>query len=66
MAEFQKGDVVMLKSGGEPMTVDDVGDYASGMSMGPKDGVRCVWFEGKKVQRHVFDAATLKKIETAD
>jgi uncharacterized protein YodC (DUF2158 family) len=59
MAQFNKGDVVMLKSGGERMTVEDVGDYSQGMGMGPEDGVHCVWFEGKKVQSHTFDAATL-------
>jgi len=42
--EFRKGDVVQLKSGGPSMTVANVGDY-SAMGTGPKDGVKCDWFE---------------------
>jgi len=64
MSEFQKGDVVELKSGGPAMTVSDVGNY-SGMSLGPEDGVKCVWFESVKGVRtafeKVFDAAVLTK-----
>lgn len=66
MAEFSKGDVVQLKSGGPLMTVSDVGNY-SGMGTGPEDGVKCVWFDTvkgvQKNQDHVFDAAVLKKYE---
>lgn len=52
MAEtFAVGDVVKLKSGGEPMTVEQV----------EGDDVSCVWFEGKRVQRETFTAGTLKK-----
>jgi uncharacterized protein YodC (DUF2158 family) len=36
MAQFKKGDVVELKSGGLKMTVDDVTE--AGM-------VKCIWFE---------------------
>lgn len=65
-SEFQKGDVVQLKSGGPRMTVSDVGDY-SGFGMGPKDGVKCVWFENvkgvQKNQSEVFDAAVLNKVD---
>ncbi len=47
---FSVGDVVQLKSGGEPMTVEEV------------DGndISCVWFEGKQPHRQQFVAATLK------
>jgi uncharacterized protein YodC (DUF2158 family) len=47
---FVVGDVVRLKSGGDPMTVEEV------------DGndISCVWFEGKKPHRQTFVAATLK------
>ncbi len=47
---FSVGDVVQLKSGGEPMTIEEVAG---------KD-ISCVWFEGKKHQRQTFVAATLK------
>jgi len=64
MSEFNKGDVVVLKSGGPKMTVSDVGDY-SGMAMGPKEGVKCIWFETvegvQRPQERVFDKAVLKK-----
>ncbi len=63
MAEFKKGDVVQLKSGGPKMTVTNVGNYSEGMGMGPEDGVACVWFEpGKATKAHekVFDSAVLQ------
>ena len=60
MSEIQKGDVVQLKSGGPIMTVEDVGDY-SGMGMGPKNGIKCVWFEKTTPKSKVFDAAVLVK-----
>lgn len=48
---FALGDVVQLKSGGEPMTVEEI------------DGIdiSCVWSEKKKVGRATFPAATLRK-----
>ena len=48
---FVVGDVVQLKSGGEAMTIEEIDD----------DDISCVWFEGKRVQRATFVAATLKK-----
>jgi len=57
MAEFKKGDTVRLKSGGPLMTVQDVDDYGP---LGPKDGVKCVWFEGKHREDSVFDSAVLE------
>jgi len=47
---FSVGDIVQLKSGGQPMTVEEV------------DGsdISCVWFEGKNAHRQTFVAATLK------
>ncbi len=46
---FKVGDTVMLKSGGEVMTVESVAEW-----------IGCVWFNGKKVERSQFDPATLK------
>jgi uncharacterized protein YodC (DUF2158 family) len=51
--EFNVGDTVMLKSGGEVMTVEEVSE----------DGIACVWFNGKKIERSSFYPATLKKYE---
>lgn len=47
---FSAGDIVQLKSGGEPMTVEEING----------NEVTCVWSESKKLQRQVFVAATLK------
>lgn len=47
---FAVGDIVQLKSGGEPMTVEELNG----------NEVTCVWSESKKLQRQVFVAATLK------
>lgn len=58
---FSKGQKVQLISGGPVMAVSAVGDYSH--SLGPEDGVLCVWFDTikgvQKVTEHVFDAAVL-------
>ena len=60
MADFQKGMVVRLKSGGPKMTVVRTGDYSP---MGPEDGVLCQWFDDKhKRTEEVFDAATIEVV----
>lgn len=60
MSGFKKGDIVKLKSGGPKMTVVSLGDYSGGMSLGPKDGVECTWFDDKHKQSSaVFDAETI-------
>jgi len=41
--EFKAGDLVMMKSGGPLMTVEQVSKTA----MTGEDGVWCVWFEKK-------------------
>lgn len=51
MSEFRPGDVVVLKSGGPAMTVEEVGDYDP---IGPSPGLKCIWFEGKEKQTDVF------------
>jgi uncharacterized protein YodC (DUF2158 family) len=50
MANFNSGDVVILKSGGPSMTVSDV----------EGDEVICDWFDGKKRMRDSFQASTLQ------
>lgn len=64
MSQFQKGDVVRLKSGGERMTIEDLGNFSS-MGVGPKEGAKCVWFDDRKVLREVFDIAVLEKAGSA-
>lgn len=57
MTQFNKGDTVRLKSGSPLMTVVDTGDYGP---LGPKDGVKCMWFDGSHRMDDVFDSAALK------
>jgi len=47
MADFKPGDLVVLKSGGPVMTVDDVDKYG-------QTGVSCVWFAGAKREVATF------------
>ncbi len=44
MATFKAGDLVVLKSGGPVMTVDEQNSY----------GVECVWFAGAKHEKARF------------
>jgi uncharacterized protein YodC (DUF2158 family) len=59
--QFQPGDVVQLKSGGAPMTIERVGLD----SLTQEETVWCVWKEtvGKReeVHRETFSPVTLKK-----
>jgi len=52
---FAEGDIVILKSGGPPMTVEEI----------VADGVWCLWFEGKRRQRKLFPAPTLQDSTTS-
>lgn len=56
--EFQKGDVVKLKSGGPLMTVSSVGDQWG------ETKVWCVWFEKTKKFEDTFDPAVLSIAST--
>jgi len=59
---FEVGAVVMLKSGGPKMTIQDIGDFSLGGVAG-HDQAFCVWFEGSKRQEAAFEFATLKRAE---
>ena len=52
--EFVAGDVVVLKSGGPPMTVQD---HAP-------DGVRCLWFDEAEMCSGTFVEATLRPLNS--
>ena len=52
MADFKKGDLVQLKSGGPKMTVNNPMDHVS--------RCECQWFSGSKLQRGFFDPETLE------
>ncbi len=51
-AAFAAGDVVVLKSGGPPMTVSEVLVTGS---------VSCQWFNGGAVEKGVFSPACLRR-----
>jgi len=53
---FKKGDVVKLKSGSPPMTIQDIGDYSH---RGAEDGALCVWFDKFEKKESVFDLDSL-------
>ena len=62
MADFEKGTIVQLKSGGPEMTVTSYkwlpmnGEY-------DKNTVNCKWFSGNEVKEDQFPVETLKVID---
>lgn len=58
MSEFKIGDVVILKSGGPPMTVHAISDYSATRGFNP--GLACVWFDGNKRVEDVFHPNTVE------
>lgn len=54
------GDVVILKSGGPPMTVHGFGDYP-GLDLHP--GVLCVWFNSNERVESVFHPDSIERYE---
>ena len=57
--KLKKGDVVILKSGGPKMTVQNFGEQKPGI-LTNVSWVRCVWFEGNRVYEYNFDQNVLK------
>jgi uncharacterized protein YodC (DUF2158 family) len=55
MAEFEAGDVVMLKSGGPYMTV------AAAAPSG--EGLACMWFDGPTLYKGHFHPSTVKTVD---
>ncbi|WP_455183062.1 YodC family protein [Azospirillum palustre] len=60
---FQKGDVVVLKSGGPPMTVDKVPGEPSHMPNTPRKEYACEWFKGAAPARGSYGEHVLKLYE---
>jgi uncharacterized protein YodC (DUF2158 family) len=56
MDELKIGDVVQLKSGGQTMTIEHIGQYPMKTGLSAK----CVWFDGKKACSELFGLATLE------
>lgn len=57
--KFKVGDVVKLKSGGQPMTINKF-VYDDFNKKPFEDRVECVWFEGKKFLREKIFITSLK------
>lgn len=55
--EFKIGDVVVLKSGGEPMTISDISDGLC----------ECTWFDEKKnIKSYRFPEESIRPIGDED
>lgn len=62
--KFYKGDIVVLKSGGPPMTVDMVpGEMEHKFSTDPLVGYRCEWFKGATAAHGIYGEHLLDKYE---
>ena len=51
--DFKIGDIVRLKSGGPPMTVDEVDKRAASQI------IACLWFDGAQLEDGEFSPASL-------
>lgn len=60
-----RGDIVVLKSGGPKMTVQNIGDATPG-PRGPITLVTCIWISNDHgtVCEHTFNKIVLKKAES--
>jgi len=56
MSDFQLGDVVVLKSGGPKMTIEQTGEDTFGRA-----AVWCDWFDGTKKISNTFPPTSLEK-----
>lgn len=62
--KFKHGDIVVMKSGGPPMTVDKVpGDRRNNYGHETMDEYRCEWFKGATSQHGTFGEHLLEKYE---
>lgn len=59
---FKRGDIVVIKSGGPPMTVDKVpGDMMNEYTRSVYEEYRCEWFKGATAQSGTFGEHLLEK-----
>jgi len=65
MSEFKKGDQVVLKSGGMPMTIQELGDFPNASGLTIKDAALCVWFDiDLNCHEKVFACVALRKLKS--
>jgi uncharacterized protein YodC (DUF2158 family) len=57
--QLKRGDVVVLRSGGPRMTIQNLGEQRPGPLTGTK-WVHCIWFEGNMIREYNFDYYVLK------
>lgn len=60
--KFAHGDVVVMKSGGPPMTIDKVPGDPKGYG-GNCEEYHCEWFKGATAQRGMFAEHLLEKYQ---
>lgn len=60
---FQAGDVVFLKSGGPPMTVQYTEEYIrEALNLNEDNEYQVAWFNGKKMEQAFFKEVMLCKV----
>jgi uncharacterized protein YodC (DUF2158 family) len=61
--QFEKGDVVVLKSGGPPMTIDLVPGDGKGYGTDTHSEYQTKWFKGASKEHGSFSEHLLQKYE---
>ena len=61
--KFERGDIVVMKSGGPPMTVGKVPGDSKGFGSTPLENYHCEWFKGATAQNGYFAEHLLKMYE---
>lgn len=64
--QFEKGDIVKLKSGGPKMSVQRVNNKDSGTINLPAFSLRAQWFAGSTLKEGTFPFESLEKIENGN
>jgi uncharacterized protein YodC (DUF2158 family) len=57
MEQFKIGDVVLLKSGGPEMTIEEIGRWQESQV----DQAKCSWFDENKKKSGIFVLESLEK-----
>ena len=61
--KFKHGDIVVMKSGGPPMTVNKVPGDGRDYGSGKYEEYHCEWFKGATAQKGMFGEHLLEKYE---
>ena len=63
MTDIRRDDVVVLKSGGPPMTVSQRGREETVFAPGDPDRIWCIWFDGTRLKGAWFHRDLLEPVE---